>query len=396
MPGELTLEQLLMGQTQDPPVAEPEETADEQNNEPAEEELNVNDLLSNNTNNDPGNEDNEDDSEDISEPPASSTPKEPTETDESSEEVPFPLAFARYQLDQGVLTSLTEDDEKEILEIYKDKGDAAALSFVQNKELERARNEILETYDDDVKYYLDMLDSGVDRDTAKNIVKAKSYYDKLKEDELDSDDAETTRKEVLTQYYKLTTKFSDAKIKKEVENKIALGEDIEAAKEALPEIKDYFKQAAEQEKNTIKQREEEAIKQSQLRLEELNKRIESTNEIVPNIKLSKIDKNKIKDMLTKPVKEVNGVQLNAVWAKRMEDPDKFDTMIAALINYGVFDGKWDKIVKTTKSKAVEELERSIKNGGMNFNTKPSRPKTTNTESTSSLEGLKSAFGDFNR
>lgn len=402
--GEVSLEQLLMQEMQDTPTKETTETTEttplKETKEDTTEEIDVNDALSQSLqeeDNDSPNEDNEEEEEkekeknkDSEAPDSSKNTK--NEDDES--QVPFPLAFARYQLEQG---NFTEVDEEELLKVIENDGDAAALSYLQNKELEKARSELLDTYEEDVKYYLDLLDSGVDAESAKNISKAKGYYEKLNETELEDDEKETLRKDVLTQYYKLTTKFSDAKIKKEVENKVALGEDIEAAKEALPEIKEYFKQAGEEEKKRIEQQRLDAEKEASQRLEEFNKQIEAIQEIVPGVKVNKPTKDRWKNMITKPVKEVNGVKLNSVWAKRSDNPNEFDIKLAALIDYGVFDGKWDKIIKSSKSKATEEIENAIKGGAANFKSGFTRTKTSSskTDGTSaSIDSLKNAFGGF--
>lgn len=399
---ELSLEELLMqGVEEIPEQEESNKELDVKKSVPSiTDEMDINELLSNQ----------EDEAEEINKPPDegekefdketegsnSETPDSSKNTDHEDDEsqVPFPLAFARYQLEQGNFTDLNEE---ELLKVIEEEGDAAALSYLQNKEIERARNELLDTYEDDVKYYLDMLDSGVEPDTAKSISKAKSYYDKLNINDVEQEDKEDLRKEIMTQYYKLTTKFSDVKIKKEIENKIALGEDIEFAKEAVPEIKDYFKQVGEEEKTKIEQQRVENEKLNKQRIEEFNKKIEDLQEVVPGVKLNKNEKSKIREIITKPVKEVNGVPLNSLWAKRSEDPDKFDTVLATLYHYGVFDGKWDKLVKANKSKAAEEIEKAMKGGAANFKSGFSRTKTSpgkNTPESASLDAMRGAFGDF--
>jgi hypothetical protein len=310
--------------------------------------------------------------------------------DEESQ-TPFTLTFARYQLEQGNISSLDED---ELLKVIETDGEAAGMAYLQNKEAEYIRNTLLETYEDDVKYYLDLVDSGVDRDVAKNLSRSKAYYDGIKDNELEDEDKESLRKDILTQYYKLTTKFTDARIKKEIESKIALGEDVEAAKEALPEIKGYFKEAAENEKKQIEQQKKDAEVAAANMRKEFSDKVDSLTEIIPNVKLSKAEKDKIKDMVLKPVKEVNGVALNAVWAKRSENPTEFDTKLAALINYGIFDGKWDKVIKGAKTKATDELQKAI-TSNTGFKTNFSKSKATAGDSdegaNASIEAMRKAF-----
>jgi len=316
--------------------------------------------------------------------------KKETHKDTEDDDIPFTLAFARYQLEQGNLTSL---DEEELKKVIEDEGEEAAMAYIQNKEAETIRNELLDTYEEDVKYYLDLLDSGVDRDDAKGITQAKFKYSKISEDDVEKEDQEDLRKEVMKTYYKLTTKFSDAKIDKEIESKISLGEDIEFAKEALPEIKDHFDKIGEERKKEIQKQEEDIRKSQADKQKELEEKIDKLDEIIPKHTLSKAEKKKIKEKLIKPVKEVNGVPLNAIWAKRMEDPFKFDSIIAALDNYGVFDGNWDKLISQNKTKAAEDLRKAI-HSNSSFKTRTDKLKASQTgedESMESIEAMKKAF-----
>lgn len=292
-----------------------------------------------------------------------------TTQEKQSDDDSFTLTFARYQLEQGNLTAFDNEEQfAELEKIAKEQGEEAALSYLQNQESEAIRNQIVESYDEDVKYYLDLVDYGVDKDTAKNITNAKTHYDKVKVEDIESEEKEDLRRDILTQHYKLTTRFSDDKIKREIDKKINIGDDIDEAKEALPEIQNYFKETAEQEKEKKKKEEEDAAKQRKESLEKLEKTVDETDEIIPKQKLTPKQKEAIKKNLTQPAKEYNGMQLNAVWAKRMEDPINFDIQLAALLEYGVFDGKWDKVVTGTKSKATEDIKKQIKSN-TSFKTK---------------------------
>lgn len=320
------------------------------------------------------------------------TPEEsPDSTVKNKDEskTPYPIAFARYQLEQGNLRAL---DEEELLKVIEEDGEEAGMAFIQNKESEAIRNEILETYEEDVQYYLDLLDSGVDRDSAKAITKNRVKYEKISKDDIENEDNEDLRKDVLRTHYMLTTKFSDAKIEKLIEKSVVTGDDIEEATEAIEEINRYFKDAGEQQKQIVAEQDKVNREKQQKELKDLSDKIENLTEVVPGFSLTKVDKNKIKDIITKPVKEMNGVPLNAMWAKRAEDPFKFDTVMATLFHYGVFEGKWDKLVKGTKSKAAEELRRSISQD-TSFKTRTtSSNNDVSDQEKDSLSSLKRAFG----
>jgi acyl-homoserine lactone acylase PvdQ len=76
--------------------------------------------------------------------------------------------------------------------------------------------------------------------------------------------------------------------------------------------------------------------------------------------LNKEVKDSIFSMITTPVKQdANGQALNAVMAKRAEDPIKYALMEAYFVKLGLFDGKFDKIVAKAKTQAVKELETKL-------------------------------------
>jgi hypothetical protein len=389
---EITLEELLTQNMEvDDTFKVPEEQEENKSSKPTEtpeEELSVEDALQRIISG-------EDDDKEIDKEPEQDksqekdTSKAPDSSKKHTEEseTPFTLAFARYQLEQGNLRAL---DEEELLNIIKEQGEEAAMSHLQNKETEAIRNELLESYEDDVKYYLDLVDSGVDRDLAKNYAQAKTRYDSISKEDLEDEDKEDLRKEVLKTHYKLTTSFSDAKIDKLIERAVSLGEDIEESLEAIDGVKKYFTEVGEQEKQKIKNAELKQKEEAAKSLKELDDKIDALTEIIPKMPLNKVEKNKIKELITKPVKNVNGVNLNAIWAKRMEDPFKFETTLAALYHYGVFDGKWDKIISGTKSKAVGDLKKAIEtNTSFKTNTPAYREEKTAVDS---IDSMRRAFG----
>jgi len=302
-------------------------------------------------------EDGDDDSEDVtdkSEAPASdssTTRKSSEDIDESPT-----LLFARFLSEQGNLTSYDEEKFKKTIE---EEGEDEALAKLWNNEAEAIRNEILDTYDQDVKEYLDMLDSGVDPATAKDIVSNEKKLSEITPDSLEEDDKEDLRKDLIRQNLKVTTSFSDKKIDKLVDQAVSLGEDVEEAQEALEGLKKHYEESKKSEKEKVKKTQEEQMKAAEEQLKVFKEDVNKLEEIVPGMPLTKKQKQNIIDKLTKPVKEENGVALNAVWAKRQEDPFKFDTIVAALDDLGIFDGKWDKLTKRVKTDTVNKLKESL-------------------------------------
>jgi len=307
----------------------------------------------------------------------------------SDDNVPATLLFARFLSEQGNLTTF---DEEEFMKEVEESGEDTALSGLWNKEVEKIRNELLDTYDEDVKLYLDMVDSGVDPNLAKDAASAKKYFDSIDVSEIGDEDKEELRKEILKQKYRITTNFDDKKINKLVERAVSLGEDVEEAEEAIGELKKFYNdRIVEEKKQALKQNEDYKELQKK-QLKELREKVDKIEEIVPGIKLTPKTRSEIYEKITKPVKEVNGQPVNAIWAKRLEDPFKFDTIIAALDSIGVFEGKWDKLLKTTKTQTIDDLKRKI-NSNTGFKTKPKASDIYEKEAAE--DALKSMKGVFN-
>lgn len=339
----------------------------EENKNDDEIEIDINDVLGQAKEKD---EDSEDTSKKSPQKVESTTSQENKDSSDS-----YALAFARYLLERGNLTDLNEE---ELTKVIEDEGDDAATAWMFQTEVDRnreaIRNELLDQYEDDVKAYLELVDEGVGHDTASRIAKDKTFYDKLNVDELEDDDKSELREKILTSWYKETTKFTDARIKKMVDNHVALGEDVELSKEAVGDIKDIRAKQVNEEKTKAIEAEKNAAKAREDSLKELRTKIDGLDEVFKGYKINKQTKDKIHDMIVKPVAQDNyGNPVNAIWKKRMEDPIKFDTTLAYLMALEVFDGKSDKLLKPAKSNAVSDLERSLKS--KKFGSKPASDPT---------------------
>ena len=324
-------------------------------------------------------------SKETSEKPLSDVGLEETKNTDS-----YALAFARYQLERGNLTDLNEE---EFAKIVDEQGEDEAISWLFQSEVDKnreaIRNEILDQYEDDVKEFLKLRDNGIEPDIAGDLATAKKFYSSLNTDELEDDSKESLRSKIITDWYKRTTKFNDARIKKLVENHVALGEDVDVAKEAVGEVKNIISEQEKELTELTKKQQKEFEDNHKKQLEELRSKIDSMDEILPNHKINKQTKDKLHDMLVKPVaQDQYGNPINSIWKKRMSDPFKFDTMVAYLDILGVFDGKMDKLLKPAKNSAVSDLERSLKS--QKFGSKPTTGSRQDSDDLA--KGLASALG----
>ena len=306
----------------------------------------------------------------------------------SDDNVPATLLFARFLSEQGNLTSFNEED---FLKDLEDSDETTALSNLWNKEVEKIREGLLEDYEEDVKNYLDLVDSGVDPEIAKDTASSKKFFDSINKADLQDDDKEELRKDILRHKYRLTTRFDDKKIEKLIERTVSLGEDIEEAEEAVDELKQYYAEQIVAEKKQAIAEQEKYKELQKNQLKELKEKIDKVEEVVPGIKLTPKVRQDIFEKITKPVKEINGQPVNSIWAKRLEDPFKFDTIIATLDSMGIFDGKWDKLLKNTKTKTIDDLKKKL-DSNTSFKTKPKASNLySDLEADDALNSMKGVF-----
>lgn len=327
---------------ENPDVPEEEEIKEEPK-EKEEEEIDINEALEEKAQ--------EKDTEDEEEPPASL---------KDSEDEPFTLVLARYQLEQGVLSSLDED---KLQKIIKEDGEAAAFSYLIQNEVDNNSEEVIKQLDTYSKEYTELRKSGFSAEEAGNTVMTLESLASISEEDMQDEEKEDLRRMILKENYKATTSFSESKIDRLVKRAFDINADVEDAVEALESLKETKQKELEDAKKAQKQQQEDAQTAYNNQLQELNKHIDSLEEIIPGKKINKQTKTKISDVLTKPVKQSEeGYSMNAIWAKRSEDQTTFDTTLAYLFLSGVFDGKWDQIVKSVNTTLTDKLEKKLNSG----------------------------------
>lgn len=278
--------------------------------------------------------------------------------DTKDDKLSFPLIFANFQKEEGLISDFNEEELNKIVE---EDGEAAGLKYLADLTYEKAYEEARKMYDSDkveLEEFFKLKDSGVDANIAKDLIFNKSKFGNVSDDDLEND--EDLRREVLAQNYRNTTNFSEAKIKKELEKTFTSGNDIEEALEAIKEVKEHNEKQIEIEKKKVVEQEKsqrEFIKNQQ---EEIKTYIQGLDEIFQGQKLTKQVKDKMEAMILNPAKKLeNGQSLNGIWATRLEDPKKFDTNLANLLVTGVFWGKTKELEKVVKTNAVKKLQTQL-------------------------------------
>jgi hypothetical protein len=289
------------------------------------------------------------------------------QTTETSSDAPFTVIFAKDLVAQGLLSSF---DETEFIKESKELGEATALRNLIKSEIDSNIDAVKADLDAGYQEYLGLVGKGVPADTAGDLLSLKKQFDAIKVDDLVKEDNVAIRKEVMTNYFKLTTSMSDAKIAKLVQSSIDLGDDVEDSKEYLDTLRNLVKEQ-------ISAEEQEAQHQVALRKEENRRVIESLKEsintieeVIPGVGINKQTKVKMFEILTKEVQDNKGRVTNALWARRAEDPVFFDSRLAYLYETGFFDkGKsWTKASQAKTTKEVSNLEKAIESRKNTFST----------------------------
>lgn len=188
-----------------------------------------------------------------------------------------------------------------------------------------------------------------------------------KEIELDNIEEETLvedldlQRKIAEEYLKATTKFSDARIRKEINSKEDHNELEDFSKEGLESLKELNKQEVEANKRAAK--EMEAL-QKQERVEQLNflnKQISEVKEIIPGVKISEAEKKEIFRMITTAAELRGNDGYTQAMLVREKDPIGFETKLNYYIKLGLFDEKpnFETVIKKTTTKTVEKFEKNI-------------------------------------
>jgi hypothetical protein len=252
------------------------------------------------------------------------------------------------------LESLKGKTFKDALQIYLDS---------QKKYIESGKDEFKNSLSERQKQYLELIEKGIPEEQAEHQFNIEDSYGKII-DELLSDDAEL-QEQLIINNLKLkgvSEKQIQALIKTSKEDERL----FEDAKDARDDINSYI---ANQRKEMLKKVEEEertAIERDKELQKSIKSVIDSTEEILPGIKISATEKTKLYDLMTKPVevRTINGqkVPINLINKIRSEDKVLFDLRLNYFIEQGMFKKEFDlsKLNKKLTSSAAAKLSNKLK------------------------------------
>lgn len=210
------------------------------------------------------------------------------------------------------------------------------------------------------------LNNGVEADTIKSYENTINQLNSISEDYIEDENNEEFRKRLIYQDF-INKGYSKEEAEEEVEEILNAGTDIRKAKRALTNMKDFYR-------NQYQQIREEAKAQTAKEQEELKKNVENlkkemldNNTAFGDFEISKENRQKAFDAITKPVWKdpETGDYLTAI--QKYERENRTDFMKKLGIVFALTDGfkSLDVMIKNkvnkAKNKAFADLETKLSN-----------------------------------
>ena len=211
---------------------------------------------------------------------------------------------------------------------------------------------------DMLKYLADNWEDGVPLTDLLNIKSNQIRYENITDEKIEQ--SVDTQKAVYADYLRKTTKYSEAKIEKEVSRLVELDELKDESKDALKELKAIEAEAEEIIKKETKKQREARIEANKKAIQTYEKTAKSIKEVIPGIK---IDQKLQEEILRKTIDPVgvdgNGNNVSYIQSIRNEDPYTFDIKLNYLmvLTKGLTD--FSKITNTITTKATKDLNKVL-------------------------------------
>ncbi len=303
-------------------------------------------------------------------------------TEESStEESPY-NKLANALRDEGVLSDIDEEKLKEI----KD-----ARSFVDtvSEQIEKSKNNYIESLDSDLQEVADAIEKGVPLDEYSRKKHEEKEYSNIDTEKLKED--EDLQKKVLKE--DLTSRgYSEERADKFIEKFEDTGDLEEEALTSLDTIKEEKQKEIEELKKKQEQERERIMEENKKYMEKLKENVYNKDEIVPGLEANETIKNKVFESMTTPVdKDSQGNPLDTVMKSWMEDPD-YAVKLHYLHNITNGFKDFSKIMNTAKSDAVKDLEKTVSKGQSGKTGKPASTKSSS-KTKENWQKVLSRFGD---
>ena len=284
--------------------------------------------------------------------------KEDTDSDTGSTSPNFYSSIANALNEEGIFPDLDDETIKKVKtpEEFRDLIDQQIKAGLDERQ----------------KRIDEALSAGVEVSEVKKYENALNYLDNISNDDIEeeSEKGENLRKNIIYQSY-LNRGYSKERAAKEVNKSIKGGTDIDDAKDALQDNKEFFK--SEYQKLVKQAKEEEKAYQEDRRkqLDNLKNSILQDKKVFGDIELDKNTRQRVFDSIAKPVfkNPDTGEYMTAIQKYEMENRIEFLKNVGLLFTLtdgfknldGLVKGKVRKEVK----KGMRELEATLSNTARN-------------------------------
>lgn len=262
------------------------------------------------------------------------------------------VAFAKMLQEQG----LSDFNEEEYLKTIEEKGEAVALIELLEKNAETKAESYKSTLDDYSKEYVDYRKAGFTKEEATALIGNKELVNDITDDQVSENDQ--LQENIIREVSKLRGISAD-----EIDEQIQLLKDTDKLKDRsvsnLKALKTYYNDLATKELADKQAAIKAAKEKDNEYLTNLKDNIYKSEEIIKDKKINQQTKDKIYNLITKPVKLEDGTVTNGIWAKRRENPQEFDKKLAYLLETGVFDGNTKTLTTDARTKAVNQIKKEL-------------------------------------
>jgi len=331
------------------------------------------------------NEDEEDSDEDNQEDEDA-----PSIDDNTSSEL-LKLFAAVYQ-EKGILPNLEVDKLEGLSSDETIEALSTALEEEKNKGVQEGIVDVLSALPEEIRDVVDKALQGVPADKLFSIRNEGISLSKIKPEDLENEDNESVRRNILETYYKKTTKFSDQKINKEIERKIQLGTDIEDSMEALDELQEVIKEEEKQVEESAKKQREQRQKQFEETRKAVDNYIDETKEVIKDVNIPSAIKKKVKEYMFNPVEFTkDNKPVSYIDKIRTKDPISFNFRLNYYAALGLFDEgvvNPKQLTQTMESNVTKKIKDKLNRTG-SFSNKRSMKDESN-----KVNNLRSGIDDL--
>jgi hypothetical protein len=279
--------------------------------------------------------------------------EKPPKADDSSPSSPY-LAFARYSAEGGIFKDFSEEDWAKLVEEHGEDGALLELNRATiEEEVSRQVEEYKKTLSDEDRVIFESKINGLPLDEMGEITYYKSKFASFTEESLDD---EALQEEIIKHDLKLKGNTDE-----DIKDTIDAFKDTDRlkakAKAAVPNIVKYYSNREQQIKRDLEIKKQEQETQYKQEAERMKLFIESIDEVVPGLKVSKQQKEKLFGLMTTPVgQDQSGDPVNAIMALQQKNPAAFTTLLHYYYDLGLFNVDDKGNLKPDFSKITTKLQ----------------------------------------